>query len=43
MSDEMVAALKKAAVAALAAGVTMFFQEYTRQQERSSRLVSARR
>lgn len=34
MSPAMQLALKKAIVAALAAGLTMFFKEYVREQER---------
>ena len=37
MSEVMQAALKKALVAALAAGVTVFLKEYTREQERVDR------
>jgi hypothetical protein len=38
----MIAALKKALVAALAAGVTVFFREFPREQEKVERDVPAR-
>ena len=34
MSESMQIALKKAMIAAIAAGVTVFLKEYTREQER---------
>ncbi|MEA2639983.1 MAG: hypothetical protein QOF51_1377 [Chloroflexota bacterium] len=37
MSEELQLALKKAVVAALAAGVTVFLKEYTRERERLER------
>lgn len=38
MSPALQAALKKALVAALAAGATVFLKEFTREQERLDRL-----
>jgi hypothetical protein len=42
MSPAMQSALKKALVAAVAAGLTVFFREFTKEQERLDRELAGK-